>query len=294
MIPAPSMAFRAVRNSLVFKIFAVCFLAIHLPLIAMITYLGSGFQSHPGPVLGILLGATLAGTVACLGTLWWFIKPLRSLASAIERYNSDGTPVRLQSSRQDEIGVVTGAVTHTISELDALMKKLRHQASTDPLTGLGNRRWLGERIGIEQGRAEREGLPLSVILFDLDYFKDINDRHGHDVGDCVLMAVGEIVRDNLRRYDMAARIGGEEFCLVLPRTRAGDAVIIADRLRTQLQKTVVSPLMPGRITASFGVYEAHPRDSLQQMLMQADQALYQSKQSGRNRVTESEAHRVRG
>lgn len=284
MIPTPSMALRAVRGSLVAKIFAVCFLAIHLPLIAMIAYLGSGFSTNTGPVLTILLAATLIGTITCLSTLWWFIRPLRSLASAVQQYQADGTPVRLRLAQSDEIGVVANTVATTIAELDGVMRKLRQQATTDQLTGLGNRRWLTERIAIEQTRAEREKTPISVVLFDLDHFKNINDSHGHDVGDKVLMAVGEVIRDNLRRYDLAARIGGEEFCLVLPKTRANEAAAIAERFRTQFEKLWIEPLRRGRVTASFGVYEATPADSMQAMLLQADRALYRAKETGRNRV----------
>ena len=284
MIPTPSMALRAVRGSLVAKIFAVCFLAIHLPLIAMIAYLGSGFSTNPGPVLTILLAATLIGTITCLSTLWWFIRPLRSLANAVQQYQADGTPVRLRLAQSDEIGVVANTVATTIAELDGVMRKLRQQASTDQLTGLGNRRWLTERIAIEQTRAEREKAPISVVLFDLDHFKNINDSHGHDVGDKVLMAVGEVIRDNLRRYDLAARIGGEEFCLVLPKTRANEAAAIAERFRAQFEKLWIEPLRPGRVTASFGIYEATPADSMQAMLLQADRSLYRAKETGRNRV----------
>lgn len=290
MIPKSVMALQAIRDSLVTKIFAVCFLAIHMPLLAMIAYLASGYSSHPFPVLSILLVATLIGTIACLTTLWWFIRPLRLLATALQRYNADGTPVRLPIDGPDEIGVVSRAVTATMVELEGVMRKLRQQAMTDQLTGLGNRRWLSEHIVTEQARAEREKAPLSVVLFDLDHFKDINDSFGHDVGDRVLMGVGEVIRDNLRRYDLAARIGGEEFCLILPKTRIGEAVVIAERFRTQLEKLNVDPLPVGRITASFGLYEATPCDSMQAMLLQADRALYRAKEKGRNCVQSFDWH----
>ncbi|MGE6742708.1 diguanylate cyclase [Allorhizobium pseudoryzae] len=285
MIPTPATSLGAMRHSLLAKIFGTCFLAIHLPLIAIILYLGSGFSTHhPGPVLGVLLGATLAGTIACLWLLWRFFAPLRHLARAIEHYQAEGAPIRLQISRKDEIGTVTRAVVNMVAEVESLMKSLRHQASSDPLTGLHNRRWLAERIPVEQARAAREKSPLSAILFDLDHFKQINDRHGHDTGDHVLMAVSEAVRDSLRRYDIAARIGGEEFCLILPRTSKQEATVIAERLRQTFEVLVVKPLPHGRVTASFGVYEAASSDSMQQILLHADQALYAAKEGGRNRV----------
>jgi diguanylate cyclase (GGDEF)-like protein len=281
----PKLLLGTIRNSLMARIFGMCFIAIHLPLVVAIVYLASGFASHPVSIVTVLLVATLVGTVACLSGLWWFIRPLKVLVGAIERYHVDGTPVRLALRRNDEVGVLARSVSSTMSELDGLTKKLRHQATTDTLTGLGNRRSLTERVASEQARAAREGVPVTVVLFDLDRFKEINDNYGHDVGDSVLMAIGEVVRDNLRRYDAGARIGGEEFCLMLPRTRESDGLAIADRYRKQFERTIVPPLMKGRITASFGVYEAAPGESLQQMLRCADEALYRSKQAGRNRVS---------
>lgn len=290
MIPKSAVSLRTIRDSLVTKIFVVCFVAIHLPLLAAIAFLASGRASHPGPVLTVLLLATLAGTAICFVALWRFIRPLRMLAFALQSYVSEGTPVRLHLSGRDEIGVVSRTVASMIAELDVVMRKLRQQAMTDQLTGLGNRRWLSERVGTEQARAEREKSAMSVVLFDLDHFKQINDRHGHDVGDRVLMGVGEVVRDNLRRYDLGARIGGEEFCLILPKTRLSEAVSIAERFRAQFEKLHVDPLPAGRITASFGVYEATPCDSMQAMLLQADRALYRAKEAGRNRVQSFDWH----
>ncbi len=284
MIPTPATSLGAMRHSLLAKIFGTCFLAIHLPLIATILYLASGFASHPGPVLGVLLASTLAGTVACLLLLWHYFAPLRRLARAIEQYQIEGGPLRLPATRKDEIGTVTHAVASMVKEVESLMKKLRHQASSDPLTGLHNRRWLSERIPVEQARAARDKTPLSAILFDLDHFKQINDRHGHDTGDHVLMAVADVMRDCLRRYDIAARIGGEEFCLILPRTGEAEAIAIAERLRTKFEALSVEPLARGRVTASFGVYEAMAEESMQQILLHADRALYAAKHGGRNRV----------
>lgn len=293
MIPTHATLRGAMRHSLLAKIFGTCFLAIHLPLIAIILFLASGFASHPGPVLGVLLAATLAGTITCLALLWRFVAPLRRLARAIEEYQVEGAPIRIHVSQKDEIGTVARAVVNMVTEVEILMKKLRHQASSDPLTGLHNRRWLAERIPVEQARAAREKAPLSAILFDLDHFKQINDRHGHDTGDHVLMAVSEAVRDSLRRYDIAARIGGEEFCLILPRTGQEEANGIAERLRQVFERLVVEPLPRGRVTASFGVYEAMPCDSMQQILLRADQALYAAKEAGRNRVVAMERPPIR-
>jgi diguanylate cyclase (GGDEF)-like protein len=284
MNPIPSSMMNVLKTSLTARIFLICFLSIHLPLIAVITYLGAGFDGSLTTILVLMLAATLVGTIACLWGLWTLLRPLRSLTGAVRDYRAEGTPVRMQSDRRDEIGLLASAVSTMVSEVESLVQKLRHQATTDPLTGLGNRRWLAERVSQELARAERQSEPLSVIVFDLDHFKSINDRHGHDVGDSALVAAGEIVRGNIRPYDLAARIGGEEFCVILPNTRQPDAVLMAERLRSALAGTVVAPLRRGRLTASFGVYEAEPGEALQQMLPAADKLLYEAKQAGRNCV----------
>jgi diguanylate cyclase (GGDEF)-like protein len=282
MIPMTSRLTRAVQSSLTIKVFTICFLSVHVPLLVFIVYLASGFATQPEPVLVLLLAATLAGTAICLMTLWWLIRPLRLLAQAVKSYQEDGTPVRMQLDSRDEIGLLATTVTSMVAETENLMAKLRHQAMTDPLTGLGNRRWLAERLGEEMSRAERQCQPLSVVVFDLDRFKAINDSHGHETGDRVLIAVAEIVKTSLRRYDLAARIGGEEFCIILPQTSIDDAEVISERLRATLAATVVPPLRRGRMTASFGICEAGAETRLSILLQRADAALYEAKHDGRN------------
>ncbi len=290
MIPMSSRLVAAIRASLTIKVFAICFLSVHVPLLVFIVYLAAGYATRPEPVLLLLLAATLVGTAICLLTLWWMIRPLRHLAHAIKAYRADGTPVRMTVDRRDEIGLLATTVTAMVAETENLMAKLRQQAMTDPLTGLGNRRWLNERAAEELSRASRQAEPLSVIVFDLDRFKGINDTHGHETGDRVLVAAGEVVRTCLRPYDLAARIGGEEFCVVLPRTTIDEAEAIGERLRGMLAATAISPLRRGRVTASFGLCAAKPDDHLQDLLLCADEALYAAKKAGRNRLRRAERH----
>ncbi len=287
MIPTVRVNSWAISRSLTAQIFVICFVSIHVPLIAVITSLAAGFDAEPVTLLLLMLAATLLGTIACLSSLWVLLRPLRGLTTAIRMYRAEGKPVRMQLKRQDEIGLLANAVTAMVAEVENLMQKLRRQAMTDPLTGLGNRRWLNERVSQERARAERQVEPLSVITFDLDHFKSINDRYGHDTGDAVLVATGQLVSGALRAYDLAARIGGEEFCIILPKTRQAEAAIMAERLRTILESTLVPPLRQGRLTASFGVYEAKSGESLQEMLAISDKALYEAKRSGRNCVRQA-------
>lgn len=272
------------RRSLIAKIFLVSFLSVHVPLIALIIHLLSGFDTGPVPVFSLILGATLIGTAICLFAIWRFIRPLHHLAEALMKYPQDKSVLKLPSSGADEIAIVTDAAKSMLWQVEELTKKLKHQATTDFLTGLGNRRWLTEQLPAAQSQAERANEPLSLVLFDLDRFKQINDDYGHDIGDNVLMIVGEIVKDSLRPYDLASRIGGEEFCILLPRTSGEDAINIAERLRVAFEASYLDPLPKGRITCSFGVVQAATDERLQQLLRRADTALYRAKDAGRNTV----------
>ena len=174
-----------------------------------------------------------------------------------------------------------------LASLRELFRRAEH-ADTDELTSLPNRRAFKEALMHETQRAKRYGTPLSLTLFDLDHFKQVNDTHGHPAGDRVLVAATRAVEQNLRESDVFARVGGEEFAVLLPNTSEEGAVEFAERLRAALQ--AISPLALGvdaQITASFGVVE-FDRDSDdatgETLIAAADAALYNAKWLGRNRV----------
>ena len=158
---------------------------------------------------------------------------------------------------------------------------LRQLAHTDSLTGLFNRRHLEIALREELHRSARYLRQLSVILVDIDHFKSINDRFGHQVGDVVLREVGAILTHDMREQDFASRWGGEEFCLVLPETDLDTAYALAERLREQLASIEI--LRNADVTASFGIAEYNHHESLDELLERADDALYQAKVAGRNR-----------
>jgi diguanylate cyclase (GGDEF)-like protein len=272
-------------SSLTLKIWTICFTATHIPLLALVGYVATGHQSDTVPILVTALLATLLGTSFCLVSVWLLLRPLRTVTRTVETYRESGQVTTVPIRRKDEIGIVANAVSTLIAELDATLSQLRRQATTDVLTGLGNRRWLRDIGASEIQRASRENAPFCVIVFDLDHFKKINDEHGHDVGDQVLMMTGAVIQHNMRPYDIAARIGGEEFCLLLPRTSTAQAIAIAERLRRELMSKAVGPLPNGRVTASFGVYRGDPSgETLKAMMMAADRKLYAAKNGGRNAV----------
>lgn len=160
----------------------------------------------------------------------------------------------------------------------------------DLLTGLRSRVGLAEDLLREQNRFERTGKPYCLAIADLDYFKSINDTHGHDVGDRVLAATADIISRQIRSFDDAYRLGGEEFLICLKEIDLADAYQVLDRLRERLATTPVS--VPGQqpipVTASFGLIESMRDQRVEDMLHRADQALYRAKKSGRNRIVVAE------
>jgi diguanylate cyclase (GGDEF)-like protein len=161
---------------------------------------------------------------------------------------------------------------------------VERQALVDGLTGLANRRAAADALHAEAARAERLETPLSVVLADLDGFKEVNDAHGHAVGDEVLRVFADVLRETLRESDLAGRWGGEEFLLLLPGADEEGAAQLADRVRVVLAARSI-PSVPGlRVTASFGVAEYAGETNTEQLVEAADSALYKAKGVGKNRV----------
>jgi len=171
-------------------------------------------------------------------------------------------------------------------EILALQEKLREQAFRDPLTGLYNRLFLDECLEREFARCGRSGCPLSIVIADLDFFKSVNDRYGHQAGDAALRHMADLLSAHARASDVVCRYGGEEFLLLLPDTAANVAWQRAEELRAALERQpVVWQAQRIPITASLGV-SAYPVDAATQfdLIRAADSALYAAKAGGRNRV----------
>lgn len=173
----------------------------------------------------------------------------------------------------------------TYERMRALSEEFEHQASHDSLTQLPNRRGMNQLMEQELRRHQRNKQTLSVVLCDVDKFKQINDTYGHDNGDIVLQKVSAHLRQNIRRQDIVSRWGGEEFLIVLPETDETNAAFLAEKIRTSLQQCDI--LLNDQsvvVTASFGVCEINNNITLDRALSLADKALYQAKHAGRNQV----------
>ena len=178
--------------------------------------------------------------------------------------------------------------------------RLEHSSDTDGLTGCHNRRYLQQRLLQEIAGAQRKQHNLCCILFDIDYFKSINDTYGHLAGDQVLIEFAQRLRRQLRLNDVFARYGGEEFAALLPETSINDALTLAERMREKIREPMLLDSGTLTVTVSAGVCEYIPQavDTLsspetlgKNLLNAADEALYQAKATGRNRVVRAAAVR---
>jgi diguanylate cyclase (GGDEF)-like protein len=240
--------------------------------------------------VGSNIAALLTDTPGLADALGRSEKPIEfpmGLENASQYYEIRTWPLfsgsRAEITRQVGRAVIFADVTAQVQ----LREELRRRAETDPLTGIANRRRFHQALEIECLRFSRGRAPLSVLMIDLDFFKDVNDRYGHPVGDTVLRSVAERVLVSLRKTDLLARYGGEEFSVLLPETREEGARVIAERIRIAVNERPVE--VEGfliSISVSVGV-SSHVIGDIADpdvLLKEADMALYRAKATGRNRV----------
>ncbi|MBS4067011.1 MAG: diguanylate cyclase [Sulfurimonas sp. RIFOXYD12_FULL_36_11] len=180
-------------------------------------------------------------------------------------------------SEQDEH---YSAIFADITKEKIYQQELEYINVTDTLTKIGNRYYYNQQIKKEVANSNRYSYPLSLVIFDIDYFKKINDEHGHDIGDKILIEYAEFISSHLREGDVFCRIGGEEFTIILPHTNKENAYYIIDKMRGKIE--AYKEIVP--VTMSFGVAEYVKDESLELFFKRADEALYEAKNSGRNRV----------
>lgn len=169
-----------------------------------------------------------------------------------------------------------------IEDQDALNDRIKRLSEEDYLTKLHNRRKIHEHIENEIQRSRRYNSTFSIILLDIDNFKNTNDSFGHNTGDRVLVQIAEVIRKTIRQSDIASRWGGEEFLVFCPHTNADGAFSLAEKLRRNIEQNEFEEV--GYKTASFGVTSVEHGDTVQSMISRADEALYSAKSSGKNLV----------
>jgi diguanylate cyclase (GGDEF)-like protein len=259
---------------------------------------------NPDKLLPVILHATMEATGARGGLL-----RQDGQVTALEgNVEGAGRPLQLKLTDEESAEDVvlqlwppaggfdqrTRALAHSLAAQAAVALEnarlhgiVKRQAITDELTQLSNRRYFMETLETELRRAERFEEPLALVFADLDDFKRVNDDFGHQVGDDVLRAFADVVRRRVREIDLAARLGGEEFAVLLPETDLAGAEALAESLRgavAALTVEVVGAGKPVRVTASFGVAAYPQTHSADELMTAADLALYRAKREGKNRV----------
>lgn len=220
--------------------------------------------------VGLWVAASLSARIS--GSIRALVEPALSLGS--------GSPAEhLPPSRLKETEAVSGAIV----QAGRMLNEARRQARHDPLTGLPNRLLFDELASSRFSEARRHGAGLAVLIVDLDEFKAVNDTHGHDVGDAVLMAAASRISGLLRESDVVARLGGDEFAVLLGDARLGDAEHVASKLVTALSAPY--PGVVPAVSCSVGI-AMHPRDgrTVAELCLHADHALYEAKRTGKRRV----------
>jgi diguanylate cyclase (GGDEF)-like protein len=215
----------------------------------------------------------------------WTLVPTRSIDRMI-----DLTTVTIVIGTATWLNEKTKA--HAMNRLESARAMLNHLATVDPLTNAFNRRYFFDRAQVELELAKLRKSRTSILLLDIDHFKKINDTYGHTVGDQILIGMVTLCQGNLREMDTLARLGGEEFVILLPETDLVEARHIAERLRRTLEHTPIhTDAGPLRVTISIGAL-SHPTSDddlpVHKLVQRADQAMYRAKRSGRNRVIEWE------
>ncbi|MDY6905878.1 MAG: diguanylate cyclase [Thermodesulfobacteriota bacterium] len=212
------------------------------------------------------------------------MKPVHNMAGEFDYMQQECTmgPLRNEANEIEYIYMIIQDVT----EVAAYEQKLLDLNTRDSLTGIRNRRFFETRLQEEIDRHHRYACPLSLIMIDIDYFKNINDTHGHLAGDQVLIGVARCLNQRLRSLDTLARYGGEEFCVLMPATARQDATTVAEDLRRLIEsQAFMYKEIPIKVTISLGVIEAAgPEITLDELLKRVDDALYSAKKRGRNMV----------
>ncbi len=207
--------------------------------------------------------------------------PLFSLGAVVGVLNIHTIDRPFTESERD-----VGELLATLISADVQRHRLEQLALTDSLTGIGNRHCFDRTLAMEVARAARYAHPLTLVAYDLDCMKQVNDKFGHPTGDALLRAIGKAIRGLVRTPDTVCRIGGDEFAAILPDTSLEGSTIIAERMRALLDGFTGAGSLKGvHVTASFGLTSYRKPESMEVLIARADQALYAAKRAGGNQVT---------
>ena len=214
--------------------------------------------------------------------------PVEYLMDLINKLRNNDNNYKKIIYCNDEIGMLTEQLFNMKEQIDYNFEKLKELSTTDPLTGIKNRRSFFESSEKFFKLARRKGLALSIIMLDIDFFKKVNDTYGHIVGDEILKFISKIIEKELRDSDIFARYGGEEFIILLPDTDIEGAFKTANKLRKIVEDTPYEGDVEVSITISLGVAQLENEKIFNDLIKKADKALYKAKDSGRNIVIKAD------
>lgn len=239
-------------------------------------------------IISVMVGLGLL--IAVAGAIWLarsVLLPLREFEKGVAHFSNENLSYRLELDNQDEIGRLARDFNTMAERLLAHRNELEELSIRDGLTGLYNRRELEKRLDQEAQRSRRYHRPLSLLLLDLDHFKNVNDKYGHQAGDEVLITVSDLVQLNVRPVDVVCRYGGEELAVILPETDEPGACAVAERIRSTVEESITTTPRGDmvHVTVSIGVatFPSHG-ETVTTLIHAVDQALYAAKREGRNLV----------
>ncbi|HWP93432.1 MAG TPA: GGDEF domain-containing protein [Thermodesulfobacteriota bacterium] len=275
-------------RSYVGKIMLVAFLGIHLPLLSLIfyfvisSYVNLMFTFY---TLSVAVLATLLGTAVTLYLLYHILAPVNLTSTMLRQYVSEKKKPDLPTSFTDEAGKLMADVQYTVNHLDEVISSLERTTMTDYLTGVYNRYACEMRLGEDIARVSRAGETASLVMLDIDDFKAINDKYGHDRGDVCLKKIVEMIKNNIRQGDWIARWGGDEFMIMLFNSDEASTVKIIERVESALKEAPNSLLLNGiKLTLSAGICQYNGQDDAEVFFRKVDSALLLAKKRGKGQV----------
>jgi diguanylate cyclase (GGDEF)-like protein len=239
-------------------------------------------------LIAILLTIVIGG--GAIGVARQIMIPLKDLTSGVLMVANGDLEVTVPRHRHDELGIVTTMFNEMVRRLREDQLRLEEMATTDPLTGLANRKQIMTALNLQMEGYCRHATDFAVLMLDIDFFKDVNDSYGHQAGDAVLCEVARILNSILRSRDTAGRYGGEEFMVILDTTDLSQGVVTAERIRKAVEDLRFNwKNQVLRITVSIGVTAITVEDTtIDAMISRVDKALYKAKDEGRNRIISDE------